>query len=75
MKVKELMEALSRYNADDEVHFAYPANDYWRNTLAPAVSRVEVGEVAFSGYHRCDQLPESERDADDAPRRPVVVLR
>ena len=77
MKVKELIEALSHCDDDDDVHIAYPAGDYWRTTLAPAVARVTEGEIEHSGYHRCDKLITEDRDreSDDPPTRSVVVLR
>ena len=75
MKVKELIEALQHCDDNDDVHIAYPAGDYWRNTLAPALRRVEDGEVEYSGYHRCDQLITEDKDRDSAPTRTVVVLR
>jgi len=76
MKVKDLIAALQHCDDDDEVHFAYPAGDYWRTALAPAVRRVEDGEVEYSGHHRCDQLITEERDRDGiVPSRTVVVLR
>jgi hypothetical protein len=73
MKVKELIERLSRLDADAEVHIAYGAGDYWRTTLAPAVRRVEMGDVEHSDYHRGFKLIADDETADEKSTTVVVI--
>jgi hypothetical protein len=73
MKVSELIEQLSHYDEDAEVHMAYGAGDYWRTTLAPKVMRVFEGEVVHTDYHDTDKLVVSDPDEDDEVRTVVVI--
>lgn len=75
MKVSDLIALLQDFDSDAEVHMAYPAGDYWRNTLAPTVRAVGDGCVRHSTYHGDFVLVEQDEDDDDSPRtQPVVVL-
>ena len=80
MQVKELIEILSRYDQEADVHFAYGYGDHWRTQVAPAVSQVFDGVVEYSEYHRMDKLVEDEDCYDEetgdykADIRKVVVI-
>ncbi len=84
MKVHELINELSNYDSDLEVHFSYNYGDHWRTIVAPAVTEVEDGKVTYSDYHQMDALVtdneedgEEEDDQESAPDttvRSVVVL-
>ena len=72
MKVKDLMRYLEDMNSEAEVHFAYCYGDYWRTEVAPAISRVDEGMVAYSQYHQMDKMIDD--DSDEETVRRVVVL-
>ena len=78
MKVHELINELSNYDSDLEVHFSYNYGDHWRTIVAPAVTEVEDGKVTYSDYHQMDALvTDNEEDDDiesDTTVRSVVVL-
>ena len=80
MQVKELIEILSRYDQEADVHFAYGYGDHWRTTVAPAISQVCDGVVEYSDYHQMDKLVEDEDCYDEdtgdykAGIRKVVVI-
>lgn len=81
MKVADLIELLGDFDPEAEVHMAFPAGDYWRNTLAPSVCSVGDGSVRHSTYHDQDILVEDryedDEDEDQTPERrgrPVVVI-
>lgn len=75
MKVSDLIELLQGMNHDDEVHFAYRANDYWRTMVAPPVKEVFTGYVRRSDYHGTDKLLDIDDDIDlTTDDRNVVVL-
>jgi hypothetical protein len=80
MQVKELIEILSRYDQEADVHFAYGYGDHWRTTVAPAISQVFDGVVQYSDYHQMDKLVEDEDCYDEdtgdykADIRKVVVI-
>ena len=80
MKVHELIEELSNYDPNKEVHFSYTYGDHWRTIVAPSVEIVEKGKVTYSGYHQMDQLvidkedSEEEESDPDTTARSVVVL-
>ena len=65
MQVKELIEILSRYEQEAEVHFSYNYGDHWRTEVAPAVCQVTDGVVEYSDYHRMDKLVTIEEDYDE----------
>jgi len=78
MKVHELINELSNYDSDLEVHFSYNYGDHWRTIVAPAVTEVEDGKVTYSDYHQMDALvTDNEEDdnieSDDTDRRVVVL--
>jgi len=80
MKVSELIEILSRYDQEADVHFAYGYGDHWRTQVAPAISQVFDGVVEYSDYHQMDKLVEDEDCYDEdtgdykAGIRKVVVI-
>ena len=80
MQVKELIEILSRYDQEADVHFAYGYGDHWRTQVAPAISQVFDGVVEYSDYHQMDKLVEDEDCYDEetgnykADIRKVVVI-
>jgi hypothetical protein len=65
MQVKELIEILSRYDQDVEVHFSYNYGDHWRTEVAPAICQVSDGVVEYSDYHRMDKLVTDEDECYD----------
>ena len=65
MKVSELIEALRSMDGDLDVHFAYGYGDHWRTQVAPRVSRVDMGCVQYSDYHRMDTLVEPDYDDEE----------
>ena len=65
MQVKELIDILSRYDQEADVHFAYGYGDHWRTTVAPAISQVFDGVVEYSNYHQMDKLVEDEDCYDE----------
>lgn len=80
MQVKELIEILSRYDQEADVHFAYGYGDHWRTQVAPAISQVCDGVVEYSDYHQMDKLVDDEDCYDEetgdykAGIRKVVVI-
>jgi hypothetical protein len=80
MQVKELIEILSRYDQEADVHFAYGYGDHWRTTVAPAICQVFDGVVEYSDYHQMDKLIDDEDCYDEdtgdykAGIRKVVVI-
>ena len=81
MQVKELIEILSRYDQDAEVHYSYGYGDHWRTEVAPAVCQVSDGVVEYSDYHQMDKLVTDEDECYDeetgdfkADVRKVVVI-
>jgi len=80
MQVKELIEILSRYDQEADVHFAYGYGDHWRTQVAPAISQVFDGVVEYSDYHQMDKLVDDEDCYDEdtgdykAGIRKVVVI-
>ena len=80
MQVKELIEILSRYDQEADVHFAYGYGDHWRTQVAPAISQVCDGVVEYSDYHQMDKLVDDEDFYDEdtgdykAGIRKVVVI-
>ena len=80
MQVKELIEILSRYDQEADVHFAYGYGDHWRTQVAPAISQVFDGVLDYSDYHQMDRLVEDEECYDEdtgdykAGIRKVVVI-
>jgi hypothetical protein len=80
MQVKELIDILSRYDQEADVHFAYGYGDHWRTQVAPAISQVFDGVVEYSDYHQMDKLVDDEDCYDEdtgdykANIRKVVVI-
>ena len=78
MQVKELIEALQGMDGDLEVHFSYCYGDHWRTEVAPKVSSIDMGIVAYSEYHRMDKVIEvdynDEESADECTGKPVCLL-
>jgi len=75
MKVKELIEYLEDFDPESPVHFAYNYGDYGRSQVAPRVSRVSEGQVAYSAYHRMDKLMEDDDCYDEEPGNPEENVR
>ncbi len=79
MKVHELINELSYWDSDLEVHFSYNYGDHWRTIVAPAVTEVEVGKVTYSDYHQMDALvtdnEEDGEEEDDQESTPSTTVR
>jgi hypothetical protein len=73
MKVRELIEWLETMNPEDEVHRSQDSHNYWGDVVAPSVSQVFVGEVAWSEYHRMDQLLGEDSSEGQDTRRVVII--
>ena len=76
MKVHELINELSNYDSDLEVHFSYNYGDYWRTIVAPSVTESTKTKVTYSDYHQMDKLAsdDDEDNEGDPTVRSVVVL-
>ena len=78
MKVADLILELQDMNPEADVHFAYNYGDHWRTEVAPKISNVREGVVAYSEYHRMDKVVNEDYDDEDeaevASQRRVVVL-
>jgi hypothetical protein len=75
MKVAALIAMLEGEHPDADVHFSYGYGDHWRTQVAPKVSEVFEGTVAYSEYHRMDKLIEVDCDDEDNEKvRRVVVI-
>lgn len=74
MKVSDLIEALQGMDGDLDVHFAYGYGDHWRTQVAPSVSRVDMGFVQYSDYHRMDKLVEPDFDEEPEDNLKAVVV-
>ena len=76
MLVADLIEELKCMPQDAEVHFEYGYGDYWRTTVAPKVSQVEMGFVKYSDYHQMPKVVEPDYDDEDADMEgtPVVLI-
>lgn len=72
MTKAELIAELEFFPDDAEVHFCYPAGDYWHTTLAPKVTEVDEGYVKHSGYHQDFELIE-DFDADDDQEMVILI--
>jgi hypothetical protein len=76
MKVSQLIESLKYLDQDAEVHFSYNYGDHWRTEVAPKVSQVDEGLVAYSEYHRMDKIVEEEDSyMDEEPGNPDENVR
>lgn len=73
MKVSELIEELQLHDKDAEVHFAYNYGDYWRTTVAPRASGVELKRVVYSQYHSMPKLVDEDDTRFDAGEEVVVI--
>lgn len=70
--VRELIEQLENCDPDLPVFFAYPAGDYWKNTLAGSVENLEEKQITWSEYHRTFKVPSEDRDMDDEEKEDAV---
>jgi hypothetical protein len=67
MKVRDLIDQLQQFDADDEVHISFNYGDHWRTIVAPKVRRVEMLPVVESEYHRMPMvIDEEDNRYDDA---------
>lgn len=74
MTVKELKAMLERFSDDMEVCYAYPARDYWRNTIAGGIKNAVEKEVVFSKYHENLVVAEDVLAEDDENEYKTVVI-
>jgi glycogen debranching enzyme len=77
MHVSELIELLQEMPQDAEVHFQYNYGDHWRTQVAPKVSEVYEGAVAYSSYHQMDKVVEfdyDDEDEEEAQGNSVVLI-
>lgn len=72
--VRDLIAALKKLDPDLPVFFAYPSKNYWRDTLAGAVTNVREDAVAWSSYSESMKLPRDEKFADDEEPVNVVII-
>lgn len=75
MTVKQLIGHLQQLetegHGDTQVHFAYNYGDYWKTTVAPIVTDVEIGHVKDSPYHR---MPKVVYEDDCTPTEEAVII-
>lgn len=64
MTVSSLIRLLQNMDPEAPVYLAYPAGDYWGNTLVAEPAYVEETEVEYSEYHRQKRIP-PERNLDE----------
>jgi hypothetical protein len=64
---RELIEMLEFVKDDDEVVFSFPANDYWKTTIARPINNIEEVRIKASTYHQEDVVTDFD-DVDDARR-------
>ena len=64
MTVSSLIAKLRKMDPEAPVYLAYPAGDYWGNTLVAEPAHVEETEVEYSEYHRQKRIP-PERNLDE----------
>ena len=69
MNVAELIQALSQWDDQTQVHFSHSSGDYWRTQLAPAADSVTQGFVTYSDYHSEDTLITEEGEQYDPETR------
>jgi len=78
MTVKELREALDKFEDDTRVVFSYQYGDHARTVVAGAVKVADESDVRWSGYHDMPMVVEADEPEDDEPRdvpdETVVVL-
>jgi hypothetical protein len=55
------------------VVFAHSAGDYWRTTIADAITEAEYDDVEYSEYHR--RLVIEDDNDGNTPRQKVIVLK
>ena len=76
-EVIEAIQATCRQNNLDPnevgVVFAHAAGDYWRSTVADAITEAEYDAVQYSEYHR-QLVIDSDNDRNN-PRQIVIVLK
>lgn len=47
----ELLQTIPEEQLDLPIHFAHPANDYWKTELGVEVSDIVPGCIVWSSYH------------------------
>lgn len=75
MKIKDLIQALSRLDPEAPVYFAHPAGDYWRSTLASEVEKVSERRACHSDYHGTLKLVKHGEDTEGEEILQIVVLQ
>ena len=74
MKVRELIDELSAYDGEVEVHFSYNYGDHWRTTVAPIVSGVDLQRVCYSSYHSMPMVVDEDDKRYEGAMEVVVVV-
>jgi hypothetical protein len=74
MKVRDLINQLQQFDAEDEVHLSYNLGDYWRTTVAPKIHRVEMLPVAEIKYNNKPMMIIDEEDKRYDEAEQVVVI-
>ena len=64
MTVQQLIEKLSDFPVDAEVHISYDYGDHSHTRVAPKVRDINEEEVKFSEYHRMPAVVEWSEDDD-----------
>ena len=74
MKVCELIKQLEQMDGSKEVYFAYPANDFWKSTVASEVCFTQNSEIVWSDYHDGYEKPREDFEPEENDKIIDVVL-
>lgn len=78
MTVNELIEKLQAFKTcglgNEQVMYAYPSGDYWRNTIAGEVDVVRSSLVKHSTYHEKFVVVTTLEDDDETVETPAGMI-
>jgi len=60
MKVKELIEMLSEFDAEMEIGFSYNYGDHWNTAVVEDISTIDEEQVQWSDYHSMNKIADDE---------------
>ncbi|MGA1049395.1 MAG: hypothetical protein ACO3UU_15420 [Minisyncoccia bacterium] len=69
----DLIDELSAFSPETEVHLQYDSGDYWKTQIAPKISYIETGLIEYSRYHRTNKVVEY-NDRQESERKEVVLI-
>lgn len=74
MKVKELIDALSRLDGEQEVFVSQGTGDYWGSVIATTIEDVSILRTKWSDYHRAKKIVEWDSEEGDEGVEEVIVI-